>query len=429
MPPVARRVAGWLERASPAAFSTYAIVAAFCAYFCMYGFRKPFAVATFEGQGAFGLDLKTTLVLAQVLGYTLSKFLGVKLVTELSAHRRAAVLVGLIALAELALLAFGLLPVSGRPWALFCNGLPLGAVWGLVFGFLEGRRTSEILGAGLSASYIVASGAVKSVGATLLAHGVTEAWMPFVTGLVFLPPFLGSVWLLSQLPPPAAADVAARTRRKPMASAERRAFFGRYLVGLTLLTGLYTLLTAYRDFRDNFAAEIWAAVGHSGKPALFTLSELPVAFAVLLGLALLYRIRDNRRAFFAVHTMMAGGTLLIGGATLLLDLGVLPPIYWMILIGVGLYLAYVPYGCVLFDRLIASVGSAGTAVFMIYVTDAFGYAGSIGVLGYKLFGQPDLSWLAFFRGFSYISSVVCTAAFAGSAWYFARRIPRDIPRA
>lgn len=417
-------VTAWLRRASPAAFSTYAIVAAFSAYFCMYGFRKPFAVATFAGEGAFGVDLKATLVLSQVLGYTLSKFLGVKLVTELAAGRRAVVLLGLIGFAELALLAFGLLPPAMKPLAIFCNGLPLGAVWGLVYGFLEGRRTSEILGAGLSASYIVASGAVKSVGAWLLAAGISEGWMPFVTGLVFLPPFLGAVWMLSRLPPPTPEDEAARTHRAPMTGAERRAFFARFALGLVALTGLYMLLTAYRDFRDNFAAEIWLAVGQSGKPELFTLSELPVALAVMVGLALLYRIRDNRRALFAVHGVMAAGTLLIGGATLLFDLGMLGAVPWMVLIGCGLYLAYVPYGCMLFDRLIAATGAVGTAVFMIYVTDAFGYAGSIGVLLYKLVGQAELSWLAFFRGFSYVTAVVCTGAFVVSAWYFARRMPK-----
>lgn len=404
-------------------FSAYAIFAAFTAYFCMYGFRKPFAAASFAGEGIFGLDLKTTLVLSQVIGYTLSKFLGVKVVTELAAERRAMMLVALIVVAELALLAFGLLPPHLRLVAIFLNGLPLGAVWGLVFGFLEGRRTSEILGAGMSASYIVASGAVKSVGAVLIERGVPEAWMPFVAGLVFLPPFLAAVWMLKQLPPPAAEDVAARTQRQPMTAAERRAFFVRFGLGLTMLTGLYTLLTAYRDFRDNFAAEIWAAVGQSGKPELFTLTELPVAFAVLVGLALLYRIRDNRRALLAVHVVMGAGTLLVGGATLLFDLGLLPAVPWMVLIGTGLYLAYVPYGCMLFDRLIAASGAAGTAVFMIYVTDAFGYAGSIGVLLYKLVGHPDLSWLAFFRGFSYVTAAVCTAAFVVSGWYFARRVP------
>lgn len=413
----------WLRRASPAAFSSYAILAAFTAYFCMYGFRKPFAAASFAGDGAFGLDLKTTLVLSQVIGYTLSKFLGVKLVTELAAERRAVMLVGLILFAELALLAFGLLPPHLRLVAIFFNGLPLGAVWGLVFGFLEGRRTSEILGAGMSASYILASGAVKSVGAMLIDRGVPEAWMPCVAGLVFLPPFLGAVWMLQQLPPPAAEDVAARTQRQPMTAAERRAFFVRFGLGLTMLTGLYTLLTAYRDFRDNFAAEIWQAVGEGGKPELFTLTEVPVALAVLAGLALLYRIRDNRRALLAVHVVMAAGTLLVGGATLLFDLGLLGPVPWMVLIGIGLYLAYVPYGCMLFDRLIAASGAVGTAVFMIYVTDAFGYAGSIGVLLYKLVGHADLSWLAFFRGFSYATAAVCTAAFVVSGWYFARRVP------
>lgn len=390
----------------------------------MYGFRKPFAAATFSGEGLWGLDLKTTLVLGQVVGYTISKFLGVKLVTELPSHRRAIVLVGLIGTAELALAAFGALPPWLKPLAIFCNGLPLGAVWGLVFGFLEGRRTSEILGAGLSASYIVASGAVKSVGAWLLNTGVTEAWMPFVTGLLFLPPFFLAVWMLSQLPPPAAEDIAARTQREPMTGAARREFFGRFATGLIALVALYTLLTAYRDFRDNFAAEIWAAVGHPKAAALFTITEIPVACAVLLGLALLYRVRDNRRAFFAVHGVMAGGAVLIGVATLLFDSGVLSAAVWMVLVGTGLYLAYVPYGCMLFDRLIAATGAAGTAVFMIYVTDAFGYAGSIGVLLYKLFGQPDLSWLEFFRSFSYVTSVVCTAAFGVSAWYFGRRMPR-----
>jgi len=43
-----------------------------------------------------------------------------------------------------------LFPSFPAPWnvaALFFNGLPLGMIWGLVFGYMEGRRTSEALGA------------------------------------------------------------------------------------------------------------------------------------------------------------------------------------------------------------------------------------------------------------------------------------------
>jgi hypothetical protein len=226
------------------------------------------------------------------------------------------------------------------------------------------------------------------------------------------------------LPEPDPEDVLARTARAPMDGVRRASFFGTFAFGLSALTGLYMFLTAYRDFRDNFAAEIWIELGHGDAPAVFTYTEIPVAMAVMLGLALIYRIRDNRFAFFAIHGLMLAGTALIGAATVLFDLGLLDPVLWMIAIGVGLYLGYVPYGCVLFDRLIAATGVAGTAVFMIYVTDAFGYLGSIVVLLFRNFGRTELSWLQFFTGFSYVTAAVCTLAFGASAAYFARRIVR-----
>ncbi len=413
-----------LEAASTTTFSAYAIGSAFTAYFCMYAFRKPFAAAAFEGELG-GVELKIALVIAQVVGYALSKFIGIKLVSELSPSRRAAALLGLIAAAELALLAFAVAPPGGKVVAIFFNGLPLGAVWGLVYGFLEGRRTSELLGAGLSTSYIVASGAVKSVGALWLGAGLSESWMPFVTGLCFAPLFVVAVWLLRQLPPPSPRDEAARTKRGPMTGPQRRAFLQRYAFGLITLTGLYMFLTAYRDFRDNFAAEIWSALGWGDEPAVFTASELPVALLVMAALASIYRIRGNRVALLAIHALMAAGTVLIGGATLLFDAGVISGAVWMVALGIGLYLAYVPYGCVLFDRLIAATGTVGTAVFMIYVTDAFGYAGSVGLLLFKNFGGAELSWLAFFRVFSYATALACTTAFIASAAYFARRTGRE----
>jgi hypothetical protein len=96
----------------------------------------------------------------------------------------------------------------------------------------------------------------------------------------------------------------------------------------------------------------------------------------------------------------------------------LDPAWWMIAVGLGLYMAYVPFGCVLFDRLLAALGTIGTAGFLIYVTDAFGYLGSVLLLLYKDLGQPELSWLEFFAGFSYATSLVCSVCFIISAFYF-----------
>ena len=51
---------------------------AFTTYFAMYSFRKPFAAAHFNGAHFWILDLKSALIISQLCGYALSKFLGVK---------------------------------------------------------------------------------------------------------------------------------------------------------------------------------------------------------------------------------------------------------------------------------------------------------------------------------------------------------------
>jgi hypothetical protein len=305
--------------------------------------------------------------------------------------------------------------------ALFLNGIPLGTVWGVVFSFLEGRRTSEILGAGLSCAYVVASGAVKSVGAALLGTGVSEAWMPALTGALFLPLFLAAVYGLSLIPPPSAEDIAARTHREPMNAVDRRAFMRTFAPGLILLVIVYLFLTAYRDFRDNYAAEIWADLGRDQQASVFTLTEIPIAMSVMLVLGLLYLVKNNKRGLLLTYVIMALGALLVGVSTLLFDGGLIGPQVWMILVGLGLYLGYVPYGCVLFDRMIAALGIVATAVFLIYVSDAVAYGGSVAIVLYKVLGQADVSKLQFFRYFSYATSAVCLVFLAISGSYFLRR--------
>lgn len=410
-------------RAAPRAsvLTGYAAALAFITYFCMYSFRKPFAAARYEDLAVAGFDLKTALVISQVCGYALSKLLGVKINSEMPPGRRAAALVLIIAWAEAALVLFAVVPPWAKPIALFLNGLPLGMVWGVVFSFLEGRRTSEILGAALSCSYIVASGAVKSAGAWLLGQGVSESWMPALTGLLFAPVFLLAVRGLGRLPAPSAEDQRERVTRAPMGRLARRAFLARYLPGVLMLVVVYLFLTAYRDLRDNFAAELWQTLGYSDAPAVFTVSELPIAFSVMGVLSLLYLVRDNRLGLLATYGIMIAGSLLLGLSTLLLDLGLISGVTWMVLVGLGLYLAYVPYGCVLFDRMIAALGFVATAVFLIYVSDAVAYSGSVLIMLYKELGQPDLPVLTFFRGFSYITCAVTTAGFLGSALYFGHR--------
>ena len=282
-----------LRHAPASIFNAYVIIAAFMTYFSMYAFRRPFAVGTFEGILSVPLigevDYKIALIIAQVMGYTLSKFTGIKVISEIQPGKRALAIIVLITWAELALVGFAMTPSPVNILFLFLNGLPLGMIWGMVFGFLEGRQSTELLGAGLSASYIVASGAVKSVGSWVMTLWISEYWMPALTGLLFFPAILLFVLMLRMIPGPSLEDRVLRMERRPMDARARRRFFGDYSPGLLSLTILYMLLTAYRDFRDNFAREIWDALGYGGAPSVFTLSELPVALGVLIALAFLIK--------------------------------------------------------------------------------------------------------------------------------------------
>lgn len=424
------RITSWLAGAPKSVFTAYAVFSAFGTYFCMYAYRKPFAVASYDDDlMLFGVALqsKVVFIIAQVLGYTASKLLGIKLVSEMTAARRARAILLSVLVAQAALCGFAFAPSGFAVLCLFANGLALGMVWGLVFGFLEGRTTSDVLGAGLSVSFIVASGFVKSVGKMVLDWGISERAMPAVTGALFAVPILSFIALLAQLPEPNREDEALRLRRQPMDRAARWAFFKANALGLLLLIAGYTWLSAYRDFRDNFARELWDSLGYSDTPAILTTAELPVALGALIAIGSIIAIKDNRRALTAIHGLLVLGATLIGASTLLFNAGLLVPAAWMIIIGLGLYVAYVPFNCVLFDRMLPALGTVGTAGFMIYLADSCGYLGSTAVLLYKNFAAPKLPWLGFMTAFSTLTGVLCTALFLGSLWYFrARTNPRSV---
>ncbi len=408
-------------------FLLYGAFASFGTYFCMYAFRKPFTVATFEGLSFAGVDFKIVLIIAQVLGYMLSKFIGIKVISELQPNKRIFYLLGLIFIAEASLVLFALTPAPYNLIFMFLNGIPLGMVWGIVFSYLEGRKFTEFLGVALCSSFIVSSGAVKSVGLLVLEYvGVSQFWMPSVTGAIFIVPFIFFAWLLNKLPPPSQEDKELRTERIPMTGKDRKRVFLNYLFPLVVLVLFYTFLTALRDFRDNFSREIWDALGFEGDAAVYTVSEVPIAVLVLLIVGLFGLIKNNYKAFVSYHYLLLLGTIFIGLSTWLFQMAYISPLVWMMTVGFGLYICYVPFNCIFFDRMIATFNIRGNAGYLIYIGDAFGYLGSMGVLLYKNFGQSQLSWLNFFMVSSYLIAVVGAIICLVSLFYFRRKYRRTV---
>ncbi len=387
----------YLSRSSPIVFILIAGMVAFTAYGCVYAFRKPFTAARFSGLEIWGVQYKIALVISQVAGYALSKFVGIRLISALGATRRPVLLLLITGCATLSLLGFAVSPLSWGVFWLFLNGLALGMAWGVVFGYLEGRKVTEALAALLCMNFILSSGFVKTVGKWMIQEkGISEFWMPFTVGVLFLPVLLLCVWLLEHLPPPTMADREQRNERVAMTAGDRRGLFQRYAPGLLLLTGIYLILTVIRDVRDNFAIEIWTDLGFGNQPALLTTAELPIALMVLISVGAMTLISDNFRALWINHIILIGGAALTILSTFLFQKGMLSPIPWMILSGGGIFLSYILFNGVIFDRLLAAFREKGNAGFLIYMADSVGYLGSVLVLLWRNFGKNDLEWVAFF---------------------------------
>ncbi|SEP19223.1 DUF5690 family protein [Mucilaginibacter sp. OK283] len=377
--------------------SVMAAVSAFGLYTSMYAFRKAFAAGTFTGQQYLHIDYKVWLVIAQVVGYTFSKFYGIRFIAEVNAKNRGRYILTLIGIAWGALLCFAFVPAPWNIVFLFINGFPLGLIWGLVFGYLEGRRSTEFMAAVLSISLIFASGFVKTVGRTLLTvFHVNEFHMPFLTGAIFVLPLLLFVFFMELMPAPTPEDISLRAERSPMNAAERKAFLMRFLPGIILTIIIYVLLTIMRDVRDNFEVEIWADLGIKSN-SIYTGIDSIISVIVLVGISLLILVKKNLRAFSIVHLFIIGGCVLVGGATLLFSLKIIGPVTWMTMAGLGLYMGYVPYNAIFFDRMIATFNYRSNVGFIMYIADSMGYLGSVSILFIKELGRPTISWGVFFK--------------------------------
>lgn len=415
-------ITAWLKRSNAFSFTLYASVVSFCLYTCIFALRKTFGVATYDGLAYWGVDFKILMVTFQVIGYLISKFVGIKVVSEMKSTYRTRGILLMVSIASVSWFFFAVTPAPYNLIFLFFNGLPLGMVWSLVFGYLEGRRNTEVLGASLSVSFIFSAGFAKTVGGLVMRDWqVSEFWMPFASAALFFGPLLVFLWLIDKLPPPTAEDEALRTKRQPMMGNERMAFVKTFWPGLLLLIGSYAMLTAYRDFRDNFSKEIWVSLGYGDKPEIFTQTEVPVSITVLVAIAVLMVIKNNRKALIINHLMVIFGMVLTGVSTFAFERQLISAPVWMTLVGMGLYFGYIQFNSIFFDRLLAAFTYAGTVAFLINLADSFGYVGSVGVLFYKNFGQTNLSWLDFFISAGYVLSVVGTVLMIGSLFYFSRK--------
>ena len=399
----------------------FAALAAFLTYTVVFGFRKSFTVATYQNEVLWGLNFKTCMVIAQLIGYMMAKFYGIKFIGELKQEGRYKIIFSLVGIAWISWLLFAITPTPYNIVFLFTNGFPLGMLWGVVFSYVEGRRATDFIGAALATSFIFAAGFVKTVGAWLQnTFAINDFWIPFLTGLVFVLPLIFFVFMMEKIAPPNVEDITARNLRTPIDATKRKEIISNYFVGIVLAIFIYGFVTLVRDIRDNFSAEMWKEIGYAAKPSLFSSTEIPITIGLLVIIGALVLIKKSIKAFFIIHLLIIVGFIVAGGASYLYKQEVISGYIFMLLTGLGLYLVYIPFNAVFFERMIASFGIVGNVGFLIYLADSFGYVGSITVLLSKEVFKINTNWTNFFITIVFYLSIV--GVFATMAmWLFFRK--------
>jgi MFS family permease len=415
---------------SSAALVAWAAVATFTTYFCMYGFRKGISAATFEGISIGGFSFKSALVIAQVLGYMTSKFIGIKFISEINKARRGRYILFLILTSHLSLLLLALVPTPLNVIFLFLNGLCLGLIWGLVFSYIEGRRFTDFLALVLSTNFIFSSGAVKSIGRMSIEYwGVPEIYMPFFVGLLFIPLLLLAVWMLNKIPPPLEQEINSRGNRVSLNGSERLKLFRQFLPGLVAIIIVNLILTILRDIKDNYAVEILRSLKPLFNPSIFSQMETVAAISVFALLLVLASFRSHFVSIITHHLAIVMGLSLILLTTWLLREGRSDPVITLVFYTIGLYVCYNTLQCLFLDRFIAAFGMRANIGFFFYLMDSVGYMGSCFVILNKELFNTKVNWLNYFITVSLLLGSIGLISILVSMAYIYRKHNRRVQQA
>lgn len=384
--------------------------AALLSYSLVYALRKPYTAASFEGLTFMGSDYKVAVTTIQILGYVIAKFFGIKIISELKKENRFRFFVGSAILAELALVGFGLLEAPYNVAAMFVNGLSLGCMWGVIFSFIEGRKVTDILASLLGVSMVFSSGVAKSFGLFAMNEmQIDQFWMPAVIGGFALPLLAFMGYMLKRLPQPTAEDIALRNERVVLDGKGRVALFRKYAPILMLLFIGNFMLLVLRDIKEDFLVNILDMSNQSSW--LFARIDTIVTLIILGIFALFAFFRSNIRALLWLMTLVIAGCLTMTYVSFHYETLDLKPVTWLFIQSLSLYIAYLTFQTIFFDRFIACFRIKGNVGFFIALIDFIGYLGTVTLLSTKEFLNIELEWFALFNHIAGFVGATCSILF------------------
>lgn len=397
---------------------------ALLSYSLVYALRKPFTAALYEEMELFGVDYKIAVTTIQIIGYLFAKFFGIKIISELKRENRFKFFAGSVILAELSLIAFGLIPAPYNAFSMFFNGLSLGCMWGVIFSFIEGRRVTDILASLLSVSIVFSSGVSKSIGLYVMNDlGVDQFWMPAVIGAVVLPLLFLMAFSLIKLPHPDSADVERKSARQAIDGNDRKNIFRRYMPILVLILVANFIIVTLRDIKEDFLVNIIDMEGQSSW--LFAKVDTIVTVIILIMFALTTFIKKNIAVLISVLSVVVMANITMAYISVNHQELNLSPVVWLFAQSLPLYIAYLAFQSVFFDRFIACFKIKGNVGYFISLIDFVGYVGTVTLLFTKELFNIEVNWFEAYNSMSAIVGVISAISFSLVIIFIVRYYKRE----
>lgn len=402
------------KKLSEALLILWAGGAALLSYSLVYALRKPYTAASFDGLTFFGTDYKVAVTTIQILGYVIAKFFGIKIISELKKENRFSFFVYSAILAEISLVGFGLLPAPYNVIAMFANGLSLGCMWGGIFSFIEGRKITDILASLLGVSMVFSSGIAKSFGLFAMNEmQIDQFWMPAIIGGFALPLLVFTGYMLKRLPHPTVVDIALRNERVTLDGKGRKVLLKKYAPILSLLFIGNFMLLVLRDIKEDFLVDILDMSNHSSW--LFAQVDTIVTLIILGLFALFVFFRSNIKALLCLMALVIAGCMVMTYVSFHHETLQLAPVTWLFIQSLSLYIAFLTFQTIFFDRFIACFRIKGNVGFFIAMIDFIGYMGTAVLLSAKELLNIELEWFTLFNHIACIVGAVDTILFVTAA--------------
>ncbi|AGO83325.1 hypothetical protein pdul_cds_1048 [Pandoravirus dulcis] len=241
-------------------------------------------------------------------------------------------------------------------------------------------------------------------------------WMPAMVSLLLAAPMIAGAVALGASPPPNEIDQRTRMRRAPVSAAADRAWLWRHWAPLAGMSASNAVLQSVRVVRDVFAADL---LGADAPWWHWVLADVPACIGACLFYAPFGLIAGHRRAFLVVTSLGLVSAALMGAAGALGLAGAVPPLAFLVVSGVGYFVAVVPFagGGVVFERLIAASRMPIDSMLVNVACQLPAYAASLAVVVATPMADDMgayFNWTALLGGAALVASYLWTLA---SGWH------------